>query len=408
MRVVLLLMGLAVQAACATTATTTPPDEPDRRERCDAVSTLRVQSRVEGARLLIESVVTEQVCEGESRVLAPVRLAEVRLRPDLPACPVGHLAARLSSLAFETEPALAGFFETREPRERVWLQQGLSSFASNARAWVIGCPEGRPLEWLFVETDRLGDPLRVAFSDGARVRFAPGHENVVFPAPPPPPVVAEAPPPLPAEGDEPSSEPLPPEPPPPTAAGCPAEAVDAQWVARRFGSSARPPGLRLMPGPETLDQWRLRLDGTAATLVHEVDRRPQRGPDAGVWGCHDATTVKGSVERRGRTLTLTFGGLVATCREEVVSLRPAGAKRQPRTLPQRRDEEGCDRYPWATTARRPTTALVCTGPLPLDALSLFAPPPGLERLVLSNDCQETSAREALRLVPADGGVAPAL
>lgn len=163
-----------------------------------------------------------------------------------------------------------------------------------------------------------------------------------------------------------------------------------------------------MPGPETLERWSLHLAGGTATLVAEEQKRPKSGPGAAEWTCSDATTVQGTIERRGAALTLRFGSLVATCRETTTLVQPAQARRKPKRLPQRPDEEGCDRYPWATSSPVKTRALTCTGELPLNALPVFAPSPGVERLVLENDCQEPSQRDALRLVPADGSVTPAL
>ncbi|MBL8918997.1 MAG: hypothetical protein JNJ54_09080 [Myxococcaceae bacterium] len=399
------LIGVALLGACVTPAAMPVQHELEQHTRCDPVSTLRVQARVDGARVVIESVITRQVCQGEPRHEPPERLAEIRLRPELPGCPIGQLGLRRWSLGSSTEPALAGFFGARTPAERARLELALSSFSNDVQAWVIGCPEGRPSEWLFVETPRTGLPQRVAFYDGDRVRFAPGHDNVAYPTPPPLPVPPPASP-LPAASDQ-DESPEPPlaEAPRPTARGCPAERVDAQWVARRFTSRARPPGERSMPGPESKERWALRLEGGKATLVLEVEKR---GLGASEWTCSDATTVQGELERRGRDLVLTFGGLVATCREAVLSLPPASAARRPRRLPQRPDEEGCDRYPWATAARVPTKVLQCTGTLPLDALPVFGAAPGIERLVLSNDCQEPGERGALRLVPVDGSVAPAM
>lgn len=407
MRTCVLLMGLAVGGACVTTPATPPGDERAPRERCLPASEVDVVRRVEDGRVVVEAVVTQQVCQGDGPLPAPVRLAEIQLRPERPACPIGELGAKRRPDEVRFEPAVASLFGARPSAERAQFDYAFRSFSSDARAFVIGCHD-RGVEWLFVELPRPGLPPRVGFFDGDTVRFGPGHENVLFPTPPAPPVTAKEPP-LPSAEDEPAG-PEAPEPVPPrvTATGCPAERVDAQWIVRRFGSSARPPGERTMPGPETLERWALHLDGGTAALVAEEEKRPKSGPGAGVWACSSATTVQGAVERRGATVTLHFGSLVARCRESALPVQPAQARRHPKRLPQRLDEEGCDRYRWTSSAPVKTKALVCTGELPLNAPSVFAAPPGIERLVLENDCQEPTQRDALRLVPADGGVAPAL
>lgn len=409
MRGLVSFLGALVLTACATPAVREDVVADERRMPCDPVATVRVAPRVDGGRVLVEAVLTRQVCEGDDVVEAPVRLAEIRLRPDLPSCPIGQLGARRTALGASVEPVQAGVFSGRPEREQAGLLSALSAFSDDAQAYVIGCPDGRPAEWLFVELPRAGFLERVAFFDGDAVRYAPGHENVVFPAPPPPPPVTPPPPEPPLEAPEAGDEsPDAPEPEPPrvTSTGCPGERIDAPWMARRFGSHEQPAPLRQLPGPERVARWWLRLDGGVATLAYEEETRPKHG--AGEWTCSEATTVQGAVARSGTKLTLTFGSLVAVCRESSLSLPPANAKRNPKPLPQREDEEGCDRYRWATKARVKTKALVCTGQLPLDALSVFGPPPGIERLVLGNDCLDSSAREALRLVPADGGFAPAL
>lgn len=394
--------GALVLGACATAPVT---NDAETRERCLPASEVELVRRVDDGRVLVEAVVTQRVCQQDAPLPPPVRLAEIRLRPELPSCPVGELGARRWPGGFSLEPALSA---ARPSPERAHLELAFTSFSSDARAFVIGCPDGRAFEWLFVETPRPGLPPRVAFYDGEAVRFSPGHQNVLFPTPPSPPVT-EPEPPLPQVEDEPEG-PDAPEPVAPrvTAKGCPAERLDAQWVVRRFVSSARPPGERSMPGPETLERWSLHLAGGTATLVAEEQKRPKSGPGAAEWTCSDATTVQGTIERRGAALTLRFGSLVATCRETTTLVQPAQARRKPKRLPQRPDEEGCDRYPWATSSPVKTRALTCTGELPLNALPVFAPSPGVERLVLENDCQEPSQRDALRLVPADGSVTPAL
>lgn len=407
MRHLLLCLVTPVFGACATAVIA---DEAPHRGTCLPASVVEVVRRVDGGRMLVEEVVTQQVCQGAAPRPPPVLLAEVRLRPDLPACPIGALGAALwPGGHLELEPAVASVLAARPPAERARFELALRSFSSNARAFVIGCAGGGTLEWLFVKAPGMAPP-RVGFFDGDTVRFAPGHENVLFPTP----ALTAAAPALPPAGDEPvTDEPEgaeAPEPIPPrvTATGCPAERLSAQWVVRRFGSGAHPPGEVSMPGPETLERWSLRLEGGTATLVAEEDTRPKPRPGAGEWTCRRATTVQGTVERRGAALTLRFGSLVARCQDTTLEVQPAQARRHPTRLPQRLDEEGCARYRWATSRPLKTRALVCTGELPLDALLVMGAPPGLERLVLENDCQEPTQREALRLVPADGGVAPAM
>lgn len=363
-----------------------------------------VVGRVDGERVHVEAVVTQRACARDEPLPPPVRLAELRRRRDLTACPIGESGARVWPGGFGLEPPVAGLFAPRPRSERARLQSALTSFSGRAKAFVIGCPQGRAVEWLFVEEPQVGLQPRVAFFDADGVRVAPGHENVLFPTPLAPPSTTPAPlvPP-----EQPVSEgPEAPEPVPPrvTATGCPPERLDAQWVVRRFGSTARPPGERSMPGPETLERWSLRLEGAIATLVAAEEHRTKTGE----WACRTATAVQGTVERRGPTIALRFGSVFATCREAPLLVQPAHARRHPKRLPQRIDEEGCERYRWVTSTPVRAKALVCTGELPLNSLLVFGAAPGVERLVLENDCQPPERRDALRLVPADGRVRPAM
>lgn len=394
------LMGAL--SACAPKLVEPPARQVEDLMPCDEAGEQRVVSRVDGGLVVVEAIFTRYGCT-DVVVGPPKKLAEIRLRPEQPSCPIGQLGVQVwPHGGYSVEPSLREFLAAR-PREGGALQTELQRFSRQAQAYVIGCPEGRPVEWLFVEVPEPGRPNdawpeKLGFFDGARVRDYPGQENVVFPdmgSPPLPSGVS-------ADEYEASqtideAEPVPPQ---VTSTGCPAEQVDAQWMVRHYGSHQQPPGRRAFPGPETVERWWLRLDAATARLVYEKQRRPKSG--AGEWTCSEATTVVGTVSRRGKTLTLTFGSTVATCREDVLSVAPATAKRFPTPLPQREDEEGCDRYRWATAQRAKTKALVCTGELPLDALQVFGPPPGLERLSLLNDCMDSSEREALRLVPADG------
>lgn len=407
---------LLVLAACAPRAAR--PEEPpgDDRMPCLPAATVRVVPRVDGGRVLVESLLTRAQCEGDDAEAPPVKLAEIRLRPEQPDCPIGKLGAVRWPDGFSFEPALRDFLATRPERERSAVQTELQRFTPNAQAYVIGCPAEKPVEWLFVEVPEPGRPNdarpeQLGFFDGAKVRDYPGHENVVFPdlgAPPLPSGVSaadyEAAEAAAAEAEAEAAAQAEANPPRVTWTGCPGERLDAQWMVRRFGSHERPGRERRFPGPEFASRWWLRLDGAVATLAYEEETRPPNGPGAGVWTCREATTVQGSVTRNGAKLTLTFGSLVAECQVSSLPVPPASAKRDPKRLPQREDEEGCDRYRWATAARVQVKALVCKGALPLDALLVFGPPPGLERLDLGNDCTDASNPETLRLVPADGRV----
>lgn len=411
---------LLVLAGCATPTVRPETEELESSMPCLPVSTLRVAPRVDGGRVVVESVETRQRCEGGDVVEPPVKLTEIRLRPDQPECPIGQLGARGWRDGFQLESALHDFFAARPSHERSALQLALQRFTTQAQAYVIGCPAGKPVEWLFVEVPEPGRPFdaqpeKLGFFDGERVRDYPGHENVLFPdmgAPPLPSGVSAAEYEAATEAAEAAAAEAAVEaeanPPRVTWKGCPGERPDAQWMVRRFGSHERPAPERQFPGPEFVARWWLRLDGAVATLAYEEEMRPKHGPGAGAWACNEATTVQGAVQRSGTKLTLTFGTLVAECQESSLSVPPANAKRDPKRLPQREDEEGCDRYRWATTARVKVKALVCTGTLPLNALMVFGPPPGFERLELGNDCMDSSEREALRLVPADGSLAPGL
>ncbi|MEW6434967.1 MAG: hypothetical protein AB1730_25995 [Myxococcota bacterium] len=412
---------MVVLAACAPRATRSDEELPgDDRMPCLPGSTVRVAPRVEGGLVVVESLQTRIQCEGGNVEEPPVKLAVIRLRPDQPACPIGKRGAVRWRDGVEFESALHDFLATRPERERSTMEAELRRFLTSAQAYVIGCPAGKPVEWLFVEVPEPGrpnaaQPERPGFFDGERVRDYPGQENVVFPdmgAPPLPSGVSaaeyEAASEAAAQAEAEAAAEAEANPPRVTWTGCPGERLDAQWMARLFGSHEQPAPLRWFPGPERVSRWWLRLDGGVATLAYEEEMRPKHGPGAGEWRCSEATTVQGAVTRSGTKLTLTFGTLVAVCEESSLSLPPANAKRDPKPLPQREYEEGCDRYRWATKVRVKTKALVCTGQLPLDALSVFGPPPGIERLALENDCMDASAREALRLVPADGGIAPAL
>lgn len=411
---------LLVWVGCATPRARPETQEVDAPIVCLPAETVRVVSRVVGGRVLVESLQTPVQCEGGGGEEPPVKLAEIRLRPEQPDCPIGQLGAVGWRGGFQLESALRDFLATRPERERSAVQTELHRFTTQAQAYVIGCPAGKPVEWLFVEVPEPGrqfdaQPEKLGFFDGERVRDYPGHENVPFPdmgAPPLPSGVSaaeyEAASEAAAEAEAEAAAEAEANPPRVTWTGCPGEHLDAQWMVRRFGSHERPAPERQFPGPEFVARWWLRLDGSVATLAYEEEKRPKHGPGAGAWACNEATTVQGAVQRSGTKLTLTFGTLVAECRESSLSVPPANAKRDPKRLPQREDEEGCDRYRWATTARVKVKALVCTGTLPLNALMVFGPPPGLERLELGNDCMDSSEREALRLVPADGSFAPAL
>lgn len=407
---------LLVWTGCAGSRVRPEPEELEPPIACLPAATVRVVPRVEGGRVLVESLLTRAQCEGDDAEAPPVKLAEIRLRPEQPDCPIGQLGAVRWPDGFSFEPALRDFLATRPERERSAVQTELQRFTPKAQAYVIGCPAGKPVEWLFVEVPEPGRPNdarpeQLGFFDGERVRDYPGQENVVFPdlgAPPLPSGVSaadhEAAEAAAAEAEAEAAAQAEANPPRVTWTGCPGERLDAQWMVRRFGSHERPGRERRFPGPEFAARWWLRLDGAVATLAYEEETRPPNGPGAGTWTCREATTVQGSVTRSGATLTLTFGSLVAECQVSSLPVPPASAKRDPNRLPQREDEEGCDRYRWATAARVQVKALVCTGALPLDALRVFGPPPGLERLDLGNDCTDASNPETLRLVPADGRV----
>jgi hypothetical protein len=178
------------------------------------------------------------------------------------------------------------------------------------------------------------------------------------------------------------------------------EAVDGEvWIRRDLATG-------LVRKSSTLDTYRLILDGERATL--EVSSSAA-ADDGGPWRQTATRTFLGTVTVDGgaRIVELREAGSELvwrwSCAPHTYDVAPADAVRAPSP-----DGPECgDAGRWSKPTR-PREVLACGGladddPELLEGIFAFAPAPGIEHLVVDDDCV---AGGGLRAIAADGTIAP--
>lgn len=167
-----------------------------------------------------------------------------------------------------------------------------------------------------------------------------------------------------------------------------------------------------MPGPSSLTVFTLGRTRLEATLVEQQFRSskapglPDDDQPAGEWRCASSSISRGTVE--GATSFLVrLEDRTLRCTPTVVSVADAAARRV--RVPSK--EEGCNASRWAPATRRELKVLSCVDPADAAAGTgrplLLSALPGVEHVTYDNDdCGDP--KTALRRIPVDGGVAPAM
>jgi len=385
---------LAVCALACHPRTDATPDVEERDPPCLGASITRLHHRVEQGSLLIEREI-ERICpqpgEAPSRTERLVSLTLGQQR----GCPAGQVVLEVAP-AKTPRPLLELPGVSSGQLEHV--AEALRNFASvhgkgSGLAFVLSC-EANP-RWLFV-TINTPEPMLQEFSEGV---------------PPLPPAQAGS------AGVAPQdSQPnvaLPDAAPAPT--GTCEEALpsgDERWVGRVLSTGA-------MPGPSRMTRWFLgRTKRNASLVIQELEaiKRVGRSDDQphGEWRCARSAASEGSVSG-SRQLTFSFskspggGPTTLVCAPRLMRIADADARRVRVSSPA--PGEGCNASRWSAPPKTELRVLVCAEG---DSEEFFlAQGPGVERVLHDEDVLYDEPRckgtpPALRRVPLDGGVAPAI
>ncbi|MFO0593796.1 MAG: hypothetical protein U0228_00760 [Myxococcaceae bacterium] len=348
--------------ACHPRVEVVEPPNPDPVPLC--ISRRITDVRVDGAALVVDSKMTDLCQQGDP--VAATRLASVELER-VSDCPAGELM--LEIVGGQQNVRLPDFGARLAPGQLQALTGALTELATAhqqavARAFVVRCSSP---EWLFVVTN------------DADVEVAPYRPAVV------------------------AVEPARPD------AGC-GESLDVgakAWVGRRLSTG-------LMPGPSNLETWTLGQSGGAARLVVQEYRAQAGAPRADeqpepTWTCAKSSSFEGTVRGTRFSLKRQADGelLELRCTPKALAVRVPSARR----VRVRSKSEECKASRWTTEARGTVQGLVCVTLIderPSVATPwVLAPRPGVEHVTYDeDDCGVTF--DALRAVPADGGVAPAI
>ncbi len=340
------------------------PSESRDESTCLEAMIRVVRDRVDAGTLTLDVSETWACARGDERLthLATVPLVEQ------PNCPAGQVALE----AGPERVVLPDFVASLDRAHVLHVTAALREFTERdrgqfGRAFVVGCAQGTA-RWFFLRT--VPTPVVLAF--------------------------------------EPLSEPvLTSQPSPPSSGSCSEslEVGDVVWRGRALITG-------LMPGPSSLTVFSLGRTKASATLVVQEFRAskapglPDDDQPAGEWRCARSSVAHGTVE--GATSFLVrLDDRTLRCTPAVVRVAEANARRV--RVPSK--EEGCNASRWAPATRRELKVLSCvdpaeaatgTGrPLILSAL------PGVEHVTYDNDdCGDP--KTAMRRIPADGGVTPAI
>ena len=323
-----------------------------------------VRDRVDAGTLTLDVSERWACARGDERI---VRLATVPL-VDQPGCPAGQAA-----LEAGPERVVLPEFVARLDRGHVLqVTAALREFTERergqfGRAFVVSCAQGTAT-WFFLRT--MPTPLVQAFE-------APS-ESVTASQPSPP-----------SKGS--CTESL--------------EVGESVWRARSLITG-------LMPGPSSLTVFTLGRTKAEATLVEQQFKAskapglPDDAQPAGEWSCVRSSVARGTVE--GATSFLVrLDDRTLRCTPTVVNVAEANARRV--RVPSK--EEGCNASRWVPATRRPLKVLSCVDPADVAAGTgrplIMSALPGVEHVTYDNDdCGDP--KTALRRMPADGGVAPAM
>jgi hypothetical protein len=135
-----------------------------------------------------------------------------------------------------------------------------------------------------------------------------------------------------------------------------------------------------------VDTYTLRRTGSRISLTIETMTAPTLGiGEIGSWRMRSVRTLTGAIHEEGSSITLDLAAgaehRVLNCERTTKDLATAGAVRT------RSGGNSCgDVGRWVPSTTLPVDVIVCHGG-PLDADLVFAPPPGVERIVISADCE---------------------
>lgn len=374
-------------------------EAPESREEstCLEAQLRVVRDRVDAGTLTIDVSETWACARGDERV---TRLATVPL-VEQPGCPAGQVALE----AGPERVVLPDFVATLDRGHVLQVSEALREFTERdrgqfGRAFVVSCAPGAA-RWFFLRT--MPTPVVQAF-DAPR--------EPVATRLPSPTLQLEREEAAPDDGDE--------RPARRRDGGVPEE---DERLRRRRGSCTEPLEVGesvwrgralstgLLPGPSSLTVFTLGRTKSRGTLVVQEFKAVKRGPPddaqpAGEWECAGSSTSQGTIEG-GSTFVFRLEARVLRCTPGVVSVAEATARRV--RVPSK--EEGCNASRWAPGTRRELKVLSCVDPADAEAGTgrplLLSTLPGVEHVTYDNDdCGDP--KMALRRIPADGGVAPAM
>lgn len=341
-------------------------EAPDSREESTCLEAMIrvVTDRVDAGTLTLDVSESWACARGDERI---TRLATVPLG-EQPHCPAGQVALE----AGPERVVLPDFVATLDRGHVLQVTEALREFTARdrgqfGRAFVVSCAQGTA-RWFFLRT--MPTPVAQAF---------------------------EAP-----------SEPvLTSRPSPPSKGGCTESLEEGErvWRGRALTTG-------LMPGASSLTVFTLGRTKAQATLVvqefraSKVPGLPDDDQPAGEWRCASSSAAHGTAEGTS-SFRVQFADRTLRCTPKVVRVAEATARR----VRVRSNEEGCNASRWAPSTRRELKVLSCVDPADEKAgtgrplvLSAF---PGVEHVTYDNDdCGDPTT--ALRRIPVDGGVAPAM
>ncbi|MDP1918000.1 MAG: hypothetical protein Q8L14_17280 [Myxococcales bacterium] len=355
-----------------------------------------VNDRVDAGTLIVDVSETWACARGDERI---VRLATVPL-VEQPRCPAGQVALE----AGPERVVLPDFVATLDRGHVLQVTEALREFTERdrgqfGRAFVVSCAPGAA-RWFFLRT--MPTPVVQTFE--AR--------EAVATRQPSPTLQLEREEAVPDDGDE--------RPARRRDGGVPD--VDERLQLRRgsctesleVGASVwrgRTLSTGLMPGPSFMTVFTLgRTKSRGALVVQEFKAGRPGPPDdaqpSGEWECVSSSTSQGTIEG-GSTFVFRLGERVLRCTPTVVNVADATSRRV--RVPSK--EEGCNASRWAPATRRELKVLSCVDPADAQAGTgrpiLLSTLPGVEHVTSDNDdCGDP--KTALRRIPADGGVAPAM
>lgn len=341
-------------------------EAPESREEstCLEAQIRVVRDRVDAGTVTIDVRETWACARGDERI---VPLATVPL-VEQPGCPAGQVALE----AGPERVVLPDFVATLDRGHVLQVTAALREFTERdrgqfGRAFVVSCAPGTA-RWFFLRT--MPTPVVQAFPQPS--------EPVLTSQPSPPPTGS-------------CSESL--------------EIGEVPWRGRALSTG-------LMPGPSFLTVFTLGRTKAEATLVEQQFKAskapglPEDAQPAGEWSCVRSSLAQGTVEG-ATSFQVRLDDRTLRCTPTVVSVAEANARRV--RVPSK--EEGCNASRWVPATRRPLKVLSCVDPADVAAGTgrplVLSALPGVEHVTYDNDdCGDP--KTALRRIPADGGVAPAM